>query len=237
MQALKHLLIVLACMMTLLSAGHAAPGSAHATYNIMRNGLHVGVISERYEAAGGNYSIVSNTTPVGLLALSQRNHVSVVSRGDLTPAGLQPLQFDARRGKDEARRVTADFDWKTLNLKMHFDGRTEETALPRGAQDRLSALYQFMHIPPAPKAKQVEFAMTNGRKLDHYRYSITPEVTIDTPYRRLTTIHLVKQREPNEPATEIWLSPEHHFLPVKVLIIEEDGVRYEQLLTRLEVKP
>ena len=79
--------------------------------------------------------------------------------------------------------------------------------------------------------------MTNGRKIDRYRYSVAPDVTIDTPYRRLDTVHLVKQREPNETATEIWLAPELNFVTAKLLIVEEDGVRYEQLLTRLEVRP
>ena len=48
--------------------------------------------------------------------------------------------------------------------------------------------------------------------------------------------HLVKQREQGDAQTEIWLAPEFHNLPVKVLIVEDDGVRYEQVVTRLDVK-
>jgi hypothetical protein len=78
--------------------------------------------------------------------------------------------------------------------------------------------------------------MTNGRKLDRYRYTVTPNVEIDTPLGRISTLHLVKQHRPDESATEVWLSPQHRFLPVKVMVQEEDGARYEQFVTRLEIQ-
>jgi hypothetical protein len=53
----------------------------------------------------------------------------------------------------------------------------------------------------------------------------------------MTTLHLVKQREPGDSETEIWLAPQHRYLPVKMLIVESNGTRYEQVTTRLEVKP
>jgi len=238
MKRLATFLTCLLCTLTALTstAVHAAPSAVHATYQIMRNGLHIADVTERYEVKDNTYNIVSDSKAVGLFALAQRGAVTVMSRGEITRAGLQPVRFDARRGANEARRVIADFDWKTAILKMQFDGRNETAALPAGTQDRLSIMYQFMHTPPV-KSRTVEFSMTNGRKIDQYRYSVTPDVTIDTPYRRLVTVHLVKQHEPTETGTEIWLSPDYHFLPVRLLITEEDGVRYDQLLTRLDVTP
>jgi hypothetical protein len=89
----------------------------------------------------------------------------------------------------------------------------------------------------APDRRQrLEFDMTNGRKLDRYRYTVTPNVEIDTPLGRISTLHLVKQHRPDESATEVWLSPRHRFLPVKVMVQEEDGARYEQFVTRLEIQ-
>ena len=233
-RSMTFLVCALAMMAT--TAAHAAPSAVHATFQVTRNGLHIADVTERYEVRDNTYSIVSDSKAVGLFALAQRGAVTVMSRGEITRAGLQPVQFDARRGANEARRVIADFDWKTAILKMQFDGRSETAALPAGAQDRLSIMYQFMHAPPV-KSRMLEFSMTNGRKIDRYRYSVTPDVTIDTPYRRLVTTHLVKEHEPDQSGTEIWLSPDYHFLPVRLLIIEEDGVRYDQLLTRLDVTP
>ncbi len=233
---MKHLASMLFGALAMLAGmAHAAPSTVNAAYSVIRNGVHIANVTEHYEVNGNTYSIVSDSKAVGLLALAQRGPVTVSSRGEVTRAGLQPLHFDARRGND-SRRAIADFDWKATLLKMQFDGRSETTALPAGTQDRLSIMYQFMHAPPA-KSQTVEFSMTNGRKIDHYRYSVMPDVSIDTPYRRLVTTHLVKQRQPGESGTEIWLAPEYHYLPVRLLVIEEDGVRYDQQLTRIEIKP
>jgi hypothetical protein len=109
----------------------------------------------------------------------------------------------------------------------------ETAPLPLGTQDRISLMYQFMFVEPG-QLRQIDVAMTNGRKIDRYRYSITPGVDLDTPLGRMKTLHLVKAREPGESAAEIWLAPQHHFFPVKVLLVEKDGARYEQTITRLD---
>jgi hypothetical protein len=93
-----------------------------------------------------------------------------------------------------------------------------------------------MFVAP-DKKQQMEISMTNGRKLDRYQYSVLPGVEIDTPLGRMTTVHLVKQRQPDESAAEIWLSPRHRYLPVKMMIVESNGSRYEQIVTKLEIKP
>ena len=135
--------------------------------------------------------------------------------------------------------MSADFDWPGAKLTLIHDGLTHALALPPGAQDRLSIMYQLMFAVRAvnPKAPVMDFAMTNGRKLERYRYTARTDVTIDTPFKRLNTIHLVKQREADDSGTEIWIAPAYGNLPVKVLIIEDDGVRYEQVATRVEIKP
>ena len=133
---------------------------------------------------------------------------------------------------------TADFDWKSDKLTMTHDGVNQIVALPPATQDRLSAMYQFMYLVQSkPRAAStVEMPMTTGRKFDRYRYDVHQDVVIDTPLKRITTLHLAKQRDQNDSHTEIWLAPEFHYLPVKVLIVESDGVRYEQIVTRLDVK-
>jgi hypothetical protein len=93
-----------------------------------------------------------------------------------------------------------------------------------------------MFVAP-DRPRQMEISMTNGRKLDRYQYTVEPGVEIDTPLGRISTVHLVKQRQPDESATEIWLSPRHRYLPVKMMIVERNGSRYEQVATRLEIKP
>jgi hypothetical protein len=226
---------VVLCLLSLtVTAADAAPRSVKVTYNATMNGLPIGTLTEQFESDGTTYHIVSDTKPQGLAALIQRQPLRFTSNGQLARDGLRPAQFEARRSAADAPQVSAEFDWKQKQLVMKHSGKTESVALPAGTQDRLSVMYQFMFIP-AERLRQLEVPMTNGRRLSHYHYRLADEVDIDTGLGRLKTIHLVKQREAGDNVNEVWLSPQHHDLPVKMLIID-DGVRFEQVIQSVEFR-
>jgi hypothetical protein len=208
------------------------PQAVQAQYEVTLNGAPVGVMHDHYEARDGRYRIVSETHATGVLALVQRRPARVVSSGEVLASGLRPLSFEATRGND-ARRVSAEFDWNARTLTLTHDGRSEILPLPAGTQDRLSALYQFMFLG-AERLREVGFAMTNGRKLDQYRYTLGGDTALDTALGRLAVIHLVKRHAPGETATEIWLARDRFLLPVRMRIVEDDGSRYEQSLLKLD---
>ncbi|HET9662702.1 MAG TPA: DUF3108 domain-containing protein, partial [Burkholderiales bacterium] len=186
--------------------------------------------------SGERYRIVSESAAVGVFALLQRRPVVVSSTGRVTVDGLRPDRFDGARSARDARRVNAEFDWGNATLSLAYDGKTERFELPPGTQDRLSIMYQFMFFDYGGR-RELVFAMTNGRKLDRYRYTVTHDVEIDTPLGRMSTLHLVKQRDPDDTETEIWLAPQYRYLPVRMVIVESDGVRYEQLMTSIDAQP
>ncbi len=227
--------ILLLCVIAALTAGtaFAAPKAVKAVYTGYMNGMTIGVITEQFDIDRGSYRIVSETKPMGLAVFVQRQPLRFMSRGQVNREGLRPVHFEARRTAAEPPQVTADFDWAAGQLSLTRGGKSESMAVPAGTQDRLSIMYQFMFMP-LEKTRLVEFSMTNGRKLDRYRYRATPDVELETPLGRLKTLHLVKQREPDDTVTEVWLSPAHHYFPVKMLIIEKDSMRFEQVIQSLE---
>ena len=227
--------MLLACLALASAPACAAPRTVKATYNGYMNGMSVGLISEVFEASDGGYRITSETRPLGLAVFVQRQPLRFHSRGGLSRLGLKPAIFEARRNAADAPQVAAEFDWAGGQLTLKHNGKVESMAVAPGTQDRLSMMYQFMFMG-LDKPQQVEFSMTNGRKLDHYRYRATPDVEIDTPIGRVTTLHLVKIREAGETATEVWLSAAHQYFPVRILIVERDGVRYEQVIQSLELR-
>jgi hypothetical protein len=235
----KHALFQAAMMLALAGACGAAeftaPLSAAASYDVFRNGWRVAVVTETFEAMDGAYRIVSESRAVGILAVLEKHTLRFVSSGALTPSGLRPQHFEGKRSDADSRQVRADFDWEAGQLTIVHDGRTETIALPPGAQDRISSMYQFMFLS-REKLQQLEFFMTNGRKLEHYLYTVQPNGDLETRLGRMATLHLVKQHRADEGGAEIWLAPQYRFLPVRLLIQEEDGTRYEQVITRLEFK-
>jgi len=214
----------------------AAPAAISASYDVSFNGLQIAVIQEHFEATNNTYRIVSVSNTVGLFALFRKDTATLISSGQLLETGLRPVLFEGNNKNDGSRQVSARFDWEGELLTFNHEGRTETAPLAPGTQDRISLLYQFMFVA-FDGLRHFDVMMTNGRKLDQYRYLITPDVEIDTPLGRMKTLHLVKQRQPDESAAEVWLAPQHHFFPVKVLIVEKNGSRYEQIITKLELGP
>lgn len=213
----------------------AGPRAVTATYGGSMNGLPIATIEEHFETKGSAYRVTSMSSPVGVLALFRKDGLRLTSEGQVTAEGLRPVEFQGVRGND-AEKATAAFDWKSAKITMNNNGHADTQPLERGTQDRLSIMYQFMFYDMGRRS-ELAFAMTNGRKLDRYRYTVNRDVELDTPLGRLTTLHLVKEREAGDPVTEIWLSRDHQYFPVKMLIVEGNGARYEQVVQRLEITP
>lgn len=213
----------------------AASKAVKASYNAFMNGMSIGTISEQFESDGSAYRIVSDSRPTGLAALIQRQPLRFASTGQVVRDGLRPALFEARRTAADAPQISAEFDWTHDQIVLKHNGKTESFSLPAGTQDRLSVMYQFTFLP-LERIRQLEFPMTNGRKLDRYRYRAMGEAEIETGMGRLKTLHLVKQREPGDTVNEVWLSPQHQYFPVKMLIVERDGMRLEQVIQSLELR-
>ncbi len=235
LKSLATALLLAATLLQPAAAKNAPPDTVQAEYGLSVNGALIAVMQETFEIRDGGYRAVSGTHAVGLFALAQRRPGRVTSSGTVDDSGLRPKNFDGTRGGRDERRVQADFDWNARTLTLQHEGRNETVALPPGTQDRLSAMYQFLFLD-AEKLRNLGFAMTNGRKLDQYRYAVGPDTAIDTPLGRLEVIHLVRQHQPGETANEIWLAREHRLMPVKMRIVEDDGKRYEQLISRLDIR-
>lgn len=231
---LRYAAIALLAGATSLQA--APPSSVSATYEVRMNGLSVASISESYRAQDGSYRLRSHSTPHGIFALVKKLAVSFVSTGEVTPQGLRPHRFEGRRATGQIPEVTADFDWSGGRLQLEHEGKVQTLPLAAGVQDRLSVMYEFMFVAP-DAADTLEVAVTNGRSLDRYVYSVTRDVGLDTALGRIRTLHLVRQHAPGDPQNEIWLSPEHGYLPVRMTIVERNGTRYEQLVSQLDSEP
>ena len=231
-----QLAALLAVSLVAAAAAPAPPHTVIATYDVLWNGSRIAVASDTFEARDGTYRIVSESRAVGLLSLFAREPLRLESAGQVTEAGLQPRRFEGRRGDGDPRRARADFDWSAGRLTLTRDGATEHLKLPPATQDLVSVMYQFMFLDLANRGR-LEIAMTNGRKLNQHWYTVQPGVELDTALGRMTTLHLVKQHRPDESGAEIWLAPQHRQLPVRMVVLDDDGYRVEHVLTKLELKP
>lgn len=212
------------------AAGQAAPpGRITLHYEMSRNGTVLGNVVETLEHDGRTYAITSELKGRGILALF--GPLKRTSRGRITPEGLRPDEFRDERGSSWA--VSAKFDWTAHSVTQERKGKSSETLKMQGtAQDPLSLAYNFAFAPP--KAKEYDVTRADGRGLTPFRFTVVGNEKLATPAGEVQTLRIAKVRDgPEDKSTDIWFAAERDFLPVRVLIVDNDGTRADQIVTRI----
>ncbi len=202
------------------------PARVEIVYELTRNGSSVAQIVERLEQAEGSYQITETWKGHGLYALlgSARRF----SQGSIGARGLQPKEFfDERSGRDTAR---AWFDWQAQTLTMQYKGSRRSEPLPPNAQDRLSFFFALSFLPG--NGDSVQFTIANGRGLSRHEYRIVGKERVQVPAGAFEAIKVSRHSSKKENA-HLWLAPERWNLPVRLLLVDEDGARFDQVATRI----
>ncbi len=206
------------------------PHKLSVQYELSRNGTVMVELTETLTHDGKSYQIDSDARGKGLFALSNRGTVKRASRGTVEAGGIRPLEFRDQRGDRQAE--FARFDWAKHQVVEERDGKSEATPIKGAMHDRLSFLWSFAFTPPA--GAEIALEVADGRGVSRFRYAITGPEKLKTPAGEFDVMKLAKQREPgDERGTEVWLAVRHHFVPVRVLVVEKDGTRIDQLATRM----
>ena len=211
----------------------ATPSEISAEYQLVNRGITIGRVSESFVRKGDSYTIQSVSRSEGLLKLVFDEQITLHSSGNVRPQGLQPVQFEERRSREPKRDVNATFDWERGVMQSRFKGETSEMPLPRDTQDRLSMMYQFMHVKP--RTGNLVLPMSNGRKVERYTYRVVTDERIATPAGEFDTVHVERvTTSASESRVDVWLAKDHHNFPVRVVFDDPRGLRVEQTLSALQ---
>lgn len=230
---------LLSCLPVSVSAEQAVisnaalPKRIQATYAVTKNGQPFANVREQFTMSGNQYRVESVTKGIGVYALFGERVLG--SEGVVTPQGLKPSRFELRQGDNARKALLAEFDWDKQNLRMTAKGKLKEAKLESGAQDLASFAYQFMYLPQ-PLKNSVTLSLTTGKKLNQYQYNIQPEVeVIEAAGMQYKTLHLVPAEQGDE-TKELWLAADYHLVPVRILLVDENGQKLEQTLTELQIE-
>lgn len=231
---MKTFLQVIALSLLLMaSIAQAAPKQVEAVYQATRNGQPFATITETFRQENGRYKIDSVTKGIGVYALLGKRILS--SEGEVTADGLKPSHFELHQGDNVKKSLFADFDWPAKLLTMKVKGNPTTAPLEKGAQDILSLVYQFMFIQP--EGDTFVLPVTTGKKLRTYQYQVTErDAAIEVSSGKYKTIHMVNAgKDKDSDEKELWLGAESHYLPVKLIMHDDNGAAIEQTLTSLHV--
>lgn len=213
-----------------LAQSAGLPPQVNLRYEISSAAGVIGVAEQTVARNGDDYAITNEVSAKGLLALFNKGDIEQSSRGNITKDGLRPARYSDRRGSKAP--AVATFDWNAGVLKLERGGATSELPLEKNTLDRLSFPFSFA-FSRAPQEK-LSVAMTDGKRIKTYEYVVAGKERLKTRLGELETLHLVKQLANSEDArAELWLSLEHHLLPVRLLIAEEGKPTLDQLITNI----
>lgn len=215
----------------------APPREVAAEYELRSLGLRVGHLAETYVHEGSRYSIESVMRSEGALKAFLDERLTMSSRGTVGAAGLKPTHFGQKRARDPRRDIDATFDWERRVLVSRVGGETHEVPLESDSvQDAASFMYQFMHLVPAEGPMTVWWS--NGRKVEQYAYRFVEAVRIATPAGEFDTLHYARVTESaRDRRADVWLARDRLNFPVRVVFDDAKGLRVEQNLLSLQVKP
>lgn len=199
------------------------------TYQVVRQNQPFANITETYTQDNGHYQIESTTKGIGVYALLGKRVLK--SNGDVTPEGLKPVHFELHQGDNEKKAAYAEFDWPNNTLTMKAKGETTTAPLSAGTQDLLSFAYQFMFARPTNDG--LNLAVTTGKKLKNYSYQVkAKDEVLNLPTGNVSTLHLSNANpDAGNDDKEFWLSQDHRFLPVRIIMHDDTGAVIEQTLT------
>lgn len=233
---LKSLLAFALVLLAGTSASVVAAEFTHvkAVYSLKRDGQAIGRVVEIFERSGKRYRIVSEAEAQGVAALFVKGPLRMVSEGEIDSNGLKPHKFERLRNN---KTVRATFDWPAAQLSIADNGSNSSVPLAAGTQDRLSAMYQFMFMPP--KRSRIDMPMTNGKTPAAYTFNSAGREKISSVAGSFDTLRMKRERSGDtagdDDSVELWLATRRKFLPVRVKI-REDGALYEQDLVTLETR-
>ena len=212
---MRRLSIATAISLGLWTAAQAAPPQrVEVGYELARNGSVVAEVNDRLEHDGRSYQLSETWKGKGVYSL--RGEAKRSSTGAVASDGLRPQKFEDKRSGREPKQ-------------HEFDAKATTPTLQR--QDRLSFIWNFAFAPPR---EAVTVTVADGKGVSTYVYQPAGRERVKTPAGEFDALKLVKRRKDGQDrSTEIWFAADRHFLPIRIVIVEKDGTRIEQVAVKI----
>jgi hypothetical protein len=229
--------LALAAQPSVAAAAHSLPRRGRISFTLFygNDQYYVGTAVQSWEAGADTYLLASEAETGGIVDLFWPQRLRYMSRGKITPRGLQPESFLAsrtRRGRNEAAQ--ARFDWNAGSLNYGYAHEQKSAPLPAGTQDLMSFVFQYVLAPPAPGRYRVP--ITTGTRFEVYEIVVSGEERIETPLGTLRALPVRQLPRPGQESVEVWLAADYHHLPVRIRHFDREGsVSGEQVVSEIRV--
>jgi hypothetical protein len=183
-----------------------------------------GLARIEWQADGQRYTLRTDGVP-GQLS----------SEGASGDAGIAPEEASEQRS--DGTLATTRFD--EAAGRIVFGGAAQSYPLHEGSQDRASLLMQLAGIGLAePDQIQgvIEVFVGGAQDAGVVKFQVMGQEDVATPLGTLASWRLVQLARPGETRLELWLAPQHGWLPVQLRATAPDGTVSTQVVTQIETE-
>ena len=152
-----------------------------------------------------------------------------ISRGRITPEGLEPLRFSDRTRRERSTELDHAGGW------ARFSGGAPAAPLRAGAQDPLSIFVQMASLLASDPARyspgsELELQVVGLRDAQLWRFVIGEPQTVRLPIGEVITQKLTRQltRAEDELQVEVWFAPSFGWLPARIRLSQPNGDTIDQ---------
>lgn len=154
------------------------------------------------------------------------------SEGTVGDAGIVPRRAVETRGR--AVLVT-EFDDDGNRVLFRASGREAPGSV--GIQDPASLLLQLAGIglgEPDQVQDRIDVVVADSAQARVARFQVMETEDIDTGLGTIAAVRLAQVAAPGQPRLDVWLSPGHGWLPVRIRLSSPDGSTATETLTALD---
>ena len=202
------------------------PANLTLKYDVKMNGVTLGEAVHQVRMTKNTYSIIDVEKATGIVGLFT-NSITRKSQGTIVNRQFRPTQY-SETAKKKTR--TAKMDWATKTATFSVEpGKVE--SFSEGMVDRVTFPYQYylaQKVPPAGLFKQ---EVADVKRVEEQQFKTVGKVTIDTPMGRMDTI--LVERAGDSKNMKMWLSPNHQYLPVRVMYIDKKENVFDQVIVEI----
>ena len=215
---------------TPITADHPTLQPYTAVYTARYNRMPIE--AHRHLRSEGNIFTLATEARAFLGRIHEEERFHLDSEGQLIPADYVYERSILGTSRKESIAVDADAGTSIS------DRKGEQTVLDfqPGQLGPLSYQIALAHDLAAGATRMNYQVIHRGRLRDYIYQVVEDNESLETPLGTLSTIRVERVRDDDDRETVLWLAPELHYLPVRLVQVE-DGEAYEMSIKSFTLKP
>lgn len=217
--------LFLSCVLGVCQAALAeAPQDFSVNYDARYRGLRAEATISLTQQLDGTY-LAQSLIGIKLLGATVTS-IDESSLFDWVDDKPRPRQYAFIQSGLGKRQRSIEFDLEQGLAQAKVNDTITEIPLQRIAFDEMS-MYTLIRQALQAGEEDIYFDVIDRNELEEFHYRLVGEEQVESPLGTFTALKVEKVRENSERQTDLWFSPQHDMLLIKVFQRNPNGDEYE----------